>query len=287
MFAEVVVLANVIGYRRGRRVQENRTEGKAGNVLEDVRMFYCVRRVFSPGKGSVSSDQRPRNGNGIEPPGAKVSNDDCAGISHVAAGDFLRGEGFGDGDRAVEVIGVRGAEAGDGTSSLRPGGGKFRMCVNDASNRWEFAIEESVGIKIAGRAKGAFDDIPVEIGDDEIASGEGGVVDSTGLDDDERLGAVTVDAARIPEGMRGEAATGDFAIGLEYLMAERFQKHGVNSYESALQKAFTYSVYSMACAKRELRGEFHYDDRESGGAMKTSGKNDSNALPPYRKKGRE
>ena len=52
----------------------------------------------------------------------------------------------------------------------------------------------------------AFDDFAVQVGDDQIGGGEGGVVNSAGLDDDEWLRSRAIDTAGIAKGMRGKAA---------------------------------------------------------------------------------
>jgi hypothetical protein len=92
--------------------------------------------------------------------------------------------------------------------------------MDDAADLREFAIEEGVGIEVAGGAEGAFDDFAIKVGDDEVGGGKGGVVDAAGLDDDEGLGTGAVDAAGIAEGVGCEAAAGDFLVGLEDLLAE-------------------------------------------------------------------
>ena len=86
----------------------------------------------------------------------------------------------------------------------------------------KFAVEQGVGIEVAGGAQGAFDDFAVEVGDDQVGGSESCVIDAAGLDDDERLGARAVDAAGVAEGVRSEAAAGDLLVGVEDLFAERF-----------------------------------------------------------------
>ena len=74
-------------------------------------------------------------------------------------------------------------------------------------------------VEVAGGSQVTFDDLPIEIGDDQVVEGEGGIIDSTGLDDNQRLGAGAIDAAGIAESVRSEAATGYFLIGAKNLLA--------------------------------------------------------------------
>ena len=117
---------------------------------------------------------------------------------------------------------MRGSQAGDRAAGLGPGRGELRVRVDDAADLRKFAVKQGMGVEIARRAQVAFDDLAVEIGDDQIGGSEGGVIDAAGLDDHERSGPVdtcTTDAAGVAEGVRGEAAAGDFLIGFKNLLA--------------------------------------------------------------------
>ena len=72
-------------------------------------------------------------------------DDDVAGFPFVGGGDFLGGQGTGDGDFAVEVVGVGGAEAGDSTASLGEGYGGAGMGVDDGANLREGEEEAAMG----------------------------------------------------------------------------------------------------------------------------------------------
>ena len=100
------------------------------------------------------------------------------------------------------------------------------MGVDDAADGGEFAIEKQMGGEVAGGAEYAFDYFAVEIGDDEVFRAEGGVVDAAGLDDDKGIGTGAVYAAGVAPGVRGEAAAGDFLIGMEDFSAEGFEHGG-------------------------------------------------------------
>ena len=126
--------------------------------------------------------------------GFEALDDGEAGLVDVAAADGLVGERSGDGDGAVEVVGVRGAERRDGKAGLGEAGGELRVRVHDGADGGELAIEQRVGVEVGGGTEVAFDDLAVEVGDDHLAGLELVVVDAGGLDDDEALFAV--DAAR-------------------------------------------------------------------------------------------
>ena len=167
----------------------------------------------------MAGDQNPGNGDRVEPILAEAPDNDCSCVADVAGRNFLGGEGFGEGDGSVEVVGVGGSEAGDGAAGLGPGGRELGVGVDDSAKLRKFAVKEGVGIEIAGGAKAAFDDFAVEVGDDQVGGSEGGVIDAARLYDDQGLSAAAIDAAGIAEGMRGQAAAGDFLIGFENLLA--------------------------------------------------------------------
>ena len=50
--------------------------------------------------------------------GAKALDDDAAGVSNVGFGYLFGGKGLSDWNRAMEIVGVRGAKAGDGAAGL-------------------------------------------------------------------------------------------------------------------------------------------------------------------------
>jgi hypothetical protein len=72
----------------------------------------------------------------------------------------------------VKVVGVRGAEAGNGAAGLRPGRGELGVGVDDAADLRKFAVEQRVRIEIARRAQRALDDVAIEIGDDKVGGVE-------------------------------------------------------------------------------------------------------------------
>ena len=72
-------------------------------------------------------------------------DDGEAGLVDVAVAASFVGEGLGAGDGAVEVVGVGGAEGGDGEAGLGEAGGVLGVSVDDGADGEEVAIEEGVG----------------------------------------------------------------------------------------------------------------------------------------------
>ena len=50
--------------------------------------------------------------------------------------------------------------------------------VNDASDFGKLPVEQSMRIEIARRDQRTLDDLAIEIGDDKVSGGQGGVIDS-------------------------------------------------------------------------------------------------------------
>src|SRR6202453_1657914 len=155
MFALVVVFGNVQGDceigrsdELGGGAEQNAAEGKACNVFEDLGVFDGLGGGFAPGKGCGTGDEDARDGKGIERFRLEAADDDGTGVVDVALGYFLSGERFGDRYRTMEVIGVGGAEAGNGAAGLGPRGGKLGVGVDAAADLRELAAEVSMCCRI-------------------------------------------------------------------------------------------------------------------------------------------
>ena len=72
--------------------------------------------------------------------------------------DFFGRERVRDGNRSMEIIGVRGAKARYGSARLCPRSRKFGVGVDYSAYLREFAIKQKVGIQVAGWVECAFDD---------------------------------------------------------------------------------------------------------------------------------
>ena len=225
VFALVVMLGDIGWQACGGSVEKDGAIGEASDELQQVSIFDGGRDGLPPGEGGVSGDEDAGDCEGVEAAIVEEASDDGAGVEDVGLFDFVGSEGFGDGDLTVEVVGVGGAKAGDGAAGLCPTGGELGMGVDDAADLGEFAIEEQMGVEVAGRVEGAFDDGAVEGCDDEVFGGHGGVWDAAGFYGDEGLGAGAVNAAGVAEGVKGEATLGDFLVGEEDLVTEIGEEH--------------------------------------------------------------
>ena len=198
--------------------------GHAGACFQDYGVVSGVVGVFAPAEGGVSGYEDGGDGEGIDLVLLKVADDGEAGLVDVASVDGFGGEFRGAGDRAVEIVGVGGAEGGNGEAGLGEAGGVLGVGVDDGADGEEFAVEEGVGVEVGGGLEGSVDDVAVEVGDDHVFGAEVVVVYAGGLDDDESL--VAVDSGGVAEGVEDEATSDEFEIGFEYLGAEIFEEHG-------------------------------------------------------------
>lgn len=240
VLALVVVLADVVGEPCRWSIQSYSAIGEAGDEFEQVGVLDGGGGSFSPGKGRMAGDKDAGDGERIEGAFLEEAGDHCTGVEDVGLFDFGGGERCGDGDFAVEVVGVGGSKAGDGSAGLGPGGGELGMGVDDAADLGKFTIEKQVGVEVAGGVQSALDDGAVERGEDQVVHGHGGVGHAAGLDGDERAGAThagAVDAADVAESVEGEAAAGDFLVGVKDLFAKGREEHGVIL--AVMQKAFS------------------------------------------------
>ena len=192
--------------------------GHAGDGFEDDGVVGGVVGVAAPAEGGVAGDEDRRDGEGVD--AFEALDDGDAGLVDVTAFDGLVGEDLGDGDGAVEVVGVGGAEGGDGEAGLGEAGGVLGVGVDDGADGEELAVEEGVGVEVGGGFELAVDDVALEIGDDHVFGTELVVVDAGGFDDDEALGAV--DSGGVAEGVEDEAAFDEFEVGFEDGGAEFF-----------------------------------------------------------------
>ena len=129
--------------------EQNRAEGEAGYVFQNIGVLDSFRYSFAPGKRSVAGNQDTGDGEGVEVSRAKAADNDSTRIADVGLGDLFGGEELGDRNGAVKVVGVGCAEAGNGAAGLGPGGCEFGMSVDDAADPGEFTVEIRVRIEVA------------------------------------------------------------------------------------------------------------------------------------------
>jgi hypothetical protein len=142
MFALVMVLGDMAGEAPRRRAQGDGTVGKTGNVFEQVGMLDGRGRGLAPGKRRVAAHQDTRDSDGVEAPLVKETGNDRAGIEDIGLRDFFSAQLLGDGNFAVEIVGMRSAEARNWPAGLRPGGGKFGVRMDDPADLGKFAVEQ-------------------------------------------------------------------------------------------------------------------------------------------------
>ena len=88
------------------------------------------------------------------------------------------------------------------------------MCMRDAADGRESAIERGVRRKIGRRTQVAFDNFAVKIGDDHVLRLHAVIRNAAGLDDDQTFRARN--AAGIAESGEHEVATDQVQIGFEH-----------------------------------------------------------------------
>src|SRR5258708_9579005 len=99
----------------------------------------CFGGRGAPAKGCVSGDEHGWLMQRVE--FCKSPNDGMAGVGLIVRANLRRCKRFGHWNGAVEIIGVRGAEARNFALRLCPGSGRSRMCVRDASDGGELTIQ--------------------------------------------------------------------------------------------------------------------------------------------------
>src|ERR1700691_592447 len=85
-------------------------------------------------------------------------HDDAAGVQLIVRADFLGLHFGGDGDVAVKIVGMGGAEAGDIAEGLGEAGCGERMRVDDAADVGEGSVQVQVGGRVGGGAMFSIED---------------------------------------------------------------------------------------------------------------------------------
>src|SRR5689334_2390624 len=130
----------------------------------------------------------------------KSFHDHIAGIYFVIVSDFASVQAARAGHRTMKIIGVGCAQSRDRTATLRPGGGKKAVGMNDAANLAKSAIENEMSVSIGTWLQSALDDFSgIERHNDHVAWLHRGVWDARRFDDDVAAGAVN--AADIAPGL--------------------------------------------------------------------------------------
>ena len=200
--------------------------------LEGQRHLRHVRDAFhgdgdldglgnrlSPGEGGVTVDEHGGKIGGIQFVAEEALDDDVAGGPFVfAAGDFLYGHLPGDGNVAVEIVGVRRAEDRDLAAGLGEGRGVRAVRVDHTADGREGEEEPAVRGRVGGRVELPLDPLPVEVDEDHVGGLEVGVSDPARLDGEDALGAV--DGAGVAEGEVDQPVLRQGEVGLVGLAFE-------------------------------------------------------------------
>ncbi len=213
VFAEVVAIEQGLGDAFGVGAQGEGVESHFGYGFQDYGVVGGFVGVAAPAKGGVAVDEAGGDGERVDSLLLEEGDDGLAGLVDVAGLNRLVGQRWCARYRAVEVVGVGGAEGWDGEAGLGEAGGELRVSVDNGTDGRELSVEEGVGVEVGGGFEFAVDDLAVEVGDDHEFGNEFVVVDAGGLDDDEAL--VAVDAAGVAEGVEDEAALDQFEVSFE------------------------------------------------------------------------
>jgi len=196
--------------------------GEMGHVTEFFEHPGVKDRfggVDTPGEGTVTGDQHHRDFVRIELVFAETVDDLVAGFDFVIILDALIGHQCGAGDIAAEMVGVGGAENRHGAQRLRPGHRIERMGVHDSADMGKRAVEDQMGVDVAGGAKVALHHFPVaETDDHHVLRLHAVVIDAGGLDGKDA--AVAVDRADVAEGVDRQPELREFEVGLPALFAK-------------------------------------------------------------------
>ena len=118
MLAQIVFVEQEIGDRRAVRRERQRHQRHAGDLFKDDGVMHGVVGRLAPGERRVFGNEDAGDFHRVA--GADRLDDHLAGVGLVFALDFLAGQRAAAGDGAVEVVGVRRAERGNGATSLCP-----------------------------------------------------------------------------------------------------------------------------------------------------------------------
>jgi hypothetical protein len=99
------------------------------------------------------------------------------------------------------------------------------MRVRNSADGGEGFVKDEMGRQIGRRTKIAFDGLAIEIDDDEVFGLHGVVGNATGFDDDKAV--LARNAAGVAKGKKNEAAANEFEIGLQNVIAKRFEFHAL------------------------------------------------------------
>ena len=158
MFASVMAVGEISRSDRHLRIEAVCQQRGLGDRLQGDECVDGIERGAAPGERPVPRDQYAGDRRGVEV--GEPFDDDVSGVQLVRLGDLRRSEVSRHRDRAVERVGVHGAEAGNLSLCLGERNGMRAVAVCDAADLGEGVVEPHVGGRVGGRAQVALDEAP-------------------------------------------------------------------------------------------------------------------------------
>src|SRR5947209_4681365 len=137
MLAQVVVVPHVLWKAGFARSEQYTTVRQPSDIFQYIGVFDSGDRRFSPSKGSMPSHQHSGDGDRVKPFLPEPADDYGTGVAHIRLLHFMLGERLRDRNGAMEIIRVRGSQAGNGAAGLWPGGGVLRVRMHVTGQRGE------------------------------------------------------------------------------------------------------------------------------------------------------
>jgi len=192
-------------------------DGHVCHSLKGDGGFHCLGSRWSPNEWAVIPDKNGRDTERIDP--LEAFYDDVSGFPLVFAIYFLRRHAARERDRAVEVIAMRSAEAGNLTRSLGKCHGGAGVGMNHGTDAGEIQEQAAVGGRIGRRAQIALHDITIEVHDDHVFRLQLGVINTARLDGENA--ALLIGHGNVSESEIDEAGFRQFQIRGETFLSKR------------------------------------------------------------------
>src|ERR1700726_356842 len=129
MFAEVMLVQQMLFDRRSVRVKLQGFQGHFGDDFQGHSVFDCFLAAWPPHERRVSMDQHGGNCGWIKL--FEPLHDYISSLPFVRRSNFLRGHRPGDWNFSIKIIGVRSAETWNAPPGLSKCNGVARMGMND------------------------------------------------------------------------------------------------------------------------------------------------------------
>jgi hypothetical protein len=151
------------------------------------------------------------------------AGDGVSGVFFVGSGDVAVRDNVGHRNCPTEIIGVRGAETGNGLACLSPRSCELGVGVADPTDFRKSLIKSDVSCQVQGEAKISFDDFAMQIGHHQTFGLHRFVRDAAGLNNQE--GIFAGHAAGVAKGIQDRSATNQLQIRFKNFLAQFGEKH--------------------------------------------------------------